>query len=1322
MLARLFVLVGGLIVLALTAALVGPYFIDWTSYRAEFEREAGAILGRKVTVNGDATARLLPFPSVTFSDVTVGGTGEGDAMTIETFSMDAELAPFLSGEFKIFDMRMVRPSGVIAIGEDGAVDWAMRPSAPFDAKRISLEKLTVTEGRVEVRHRLSGRTHLLSEINADISARSLAGPWRLDGSMRLDGTLTDLSASAGTVDEDATMRLRVRATPRGYPLGVESDGNVAFGKAGLTYAGTFHVSRADPPPAQAGGAAKPKEPGLRLNGRFRLDNASLAIDEARLETGPLDNPYTAEGTASVSFGTEPRFAIEANGAQIRFDETVSGSEGARLTLGERVKALEAALIDLPRPTMKGTIDVDLPAVLVGDTTIRDVRLSAEPAEGGWTLKSAAATLPGRTTLEASGFLGAADDFRFTGKLLLAVAQPSGFAAWVSKDIDDAIRRLPAAGFSADVDMTEARQTFKNLELILGAAKFVGQIEARQPPNVRPSVLLRLNGDALDIDGLSAFAALFVSDGGVTRFAETDLDFDIKAGPVTVAGLSADTLDTALRLRGGSLEIDRLSVGGIAGASISATGRIKDFPRSPTGNLDASVVAVDLAPLVRLAAAQSPGNALLAQLQARVDAHPGLLADSKIDFVASAAANADGSDGLAVSLQGLAGGTSFSATLSGKGEMAAPVDTKLELTVSARNEDAGALMSMMGLPSVPLGLTGAGELALSVNGVPAKEMETKFSLTGSQFSATFDGATSFAEAGPAGHGRLRIDADDIEPWLMTAGVVLPGMGMGTAVSLAADADYDEGLLVLGQISGTIDEEAVAGDINAAMKDGLPHLSGAMTLDAFDVEPAVTMLLGDASVIAEDGSWSAAPFRAAAALPLTADLDLAVDTLSVGTAASAYDATLSLRLDRQGLRVSELKSTLFGGRLSGLFELKNTTGTGILSGQMQLADAELEQLLPGSGVSGRGTVSSTLSGSGKSAEGIIATLSGSGTASLASYTIDGLNAAAFPALLAKADGIGRDIDAAKTAAFVPEIAGAGQFAGSSADMAFTVAGGVVRAQAVSLANPQATLAADIRGDVNSESVSVAATLTYAAGDEALAGSEPALGIAVAGPFGAATKSFDSQPLAQFLTQRALEREQARVEAMQAALLEKQRLRREVRYYASLEMERDRLAEEQRKAEEEARRQAEEERLKAEEAEKQRLAAEKAAREAEQKRLAEEAAKAEREAKAKAEQEAKAKAEEEARLAAEAAREAEQRRIADEQARDKAEAARVAAEQEARRVAEPVPTPAPAPKRQAAPKPKPQPQPQAVEDAPTTGGPQKKKVEPFTIDGFLKSLQGG
>ena len=92
--------------------------------------------------------------------------------------------------------------------------------------------------------------------------------------------------------------------------------------------------------------------------------------------------------------------------------------------------------------------------------------------------------------------------------------------------------------------------------------------------------MRLDGGALDVDGLAAFASLFVSDKGANRFADRDLDFQIKAGPVSAGGLTADTVDTALRLRDGLLEIDRLSVGGLAGASISATGTDQGFPGEP----------------------------------------------------------------------------------------------------------------------------------------------------------------------------------------------------------------------------------------------------------------------------------------------------------------------------------------------------------------------------------------------------------------------------------------------------------------------------------------------------------------------------------------------------------------------------------------------------------------------------------------------------------------------------------------------------------------------------------------------------------------------
>ncbi|MDX8532138.1 AsmA family protein [Mesorhizobium sp. VK25A] len=1314
MLARLFVIFGGLFVLVLCAALVVPYFIDWTGYRGDFEREASAILGRKVTVKGDATARLLPFPSVTFSNVEVAGGPEGQpAMTVETFSMDAELAPFLRGEVLIFDMRLVHPKAIINVAGDGTVDWTLRPSTPFDPGQIAIEKLSVTEGQIELRHAAGGRSHLISEINSTISAKALTGPWRMDGTLRFDGLRTDISASTGKVEPDGQMRLRLKADPDAYPLIVEADGNAGIVKGAAVYSGQFKISGADKNAADRNSVelrgtdgepvkistGKP-DPGFRLNGKFALDHQKLNVDEFRFETGPLDNPYTADGKASVDLGLKPHFSVEASGAQVQFDEAVGGATGSGFTLDQRIAAFEQTLQHMPKPTIPGTLEVRLPAVVAGDTTVRDVRLSAEPAEGGWSVKSLAATLPGRTTLEADGMLSVEDHFGFTGSLLLAVGQPSGFAAWLSKDVDEAIRRLPAAGFKAKVDLSENRQSFSDLELILGKAKFSGSIDSGQPDGARPSVLMRLTGGEMDLDGLAAFASIFISDKGTNRFSDRDLDFQIKAGPVSAGGLSADTVDTALRLREGSLEIDRLSIGGLAGASISATGRIKDFPQSPTGKLNASVVAVDLKPLIDVAAQHYPDNGVLKGLASRAAAYPELFQDARIDLLTSAADNGDGTTGLALSAQGKAGGSAFSASLSGKGTADKLSEAPVSITFNARNDNAATLLALYGVPALPLGMLGHANTDVSAKGSIAGGLATSFNLTADDFRASFDGTVAETAQGAAAKGKVNLDAADIEPWLMTTGVGLPGMGTGTSTSLAADADFGNGLLVLSGLTGSINKAAVSGDINIDGKDGLPHLAGALALDELDLDPLAVSLFGDQSFAQAKSGWPTTPFSQKSTLPFNADLDLNASALAVGPFATAHDASFSLKLDREGIHVSDLKAKLYGGELTGLFDLKNTEGTGLFSGQMKLAGGDLSAVLPGAGIGGSGDLSAALSTSGKSVDAMVAALSGSGTAALKGLKVDGINPDGFAAMIAKADAIGRDIDAAKTADFAPQIAGEGSFAAGDTDVAFTVANGTLRAPPISLDNPGATLSTDVTADLNTGTVTAKGTLTYRPGDEALVGSEPAVNFSLAGPLGATALQFDSGPLAQFLTQRALEKEQQRVEAMQAALLEKQRMRREVRYYAALQTERDRAAEELRRQEEEARQKAEAE------------AKAKAEADAQAQAEAEAKAKADEEARAKAEADAKAQAEADAKAKADAQAQAEaEQRAADEAAKAQAEADRKRAEQArldaARKAAEQT-------RKVDGSLP-------GVNDG-SAPAPAKPKANPFTIDNLLKSLDGG
>ena len=599
--------------------------------------------------------------------------------------------------------------------------------------------------------------------------------------------------------------------------------------------------------------------------------------------------------------------------------------------------------------------------------------------------------------------------------------------------------------------------------------------------------------------------------------------------------------------------------------------------------------------------------------------------------------------------------------------------------------------------------------------------------------------------------------------MTTSVALPAMGAGMAVDLEADADYADKLLVLDGLTGAVNEGAVAGDINAVVKDGKPHLTGQLTLDELNLEPLAAMVLGEPALESTGNGWSSVPFAPKVAAPFGAELGVAAATLSAGPAITAYDASLTLRLDDESLRLSDLSGKLHGGDVAGLFELKNNDGTGLFSGQMKLTGADIASILGDAGLQGTGDLSTALSASGKSIGGLVATLSGSGTAAFRSLVVDGVNPLAFAEFINRADRFGKDIDAAKTASFAPEIAASGSFAAEPGEVAFTVAAGVLRAPPVELKNAAARIEANLQSDFNTGQVSADGTISYAPGQEALVGSEPAVRFSLQGRVGATSRTFDSEPLAQFLTQRALEIEQARVEAMQSALLEKQRLRREVRYYASLQEEHDRITEEwrrrqaearaaaaeaRRKAELEARLKAEaEERARQAEAERARLAAEEKARVEASGRARLAAEEAERQAAEAARLEAEAatklEADEKARLEAEAQaqREAEQRaktdaeaarREAEEAMRIEAETrARIEADERARREAdERARLVAQAAQRAAAEAERAR---QAADDLPgvdidgvprpraEVGRPAEPTPNPFADDGFMKMLEG-
>nr|WP_280949984.1 AsmA family protein [Zhengella mangrovi] len=1165
---------GGLLVLVLAAALVLPPFINWTSYRADFEREASRILGRKVTVGGQASARLLPFPSVSFSDVSVAGVDGGPpAMTAKSFSMDAELSPFLRGEILIFDMRLNEPHLTIAVDDTGVLDWAIRPQAPAGVSDITLENVQIINGMVVVRHAASGTDQTIADINATLSADSLAGPWRMAGRALAGGRPGAFSISTGTVTEEGRMRLRVQAEPDDLPVVLETDGNAYFEDGAPRYAGTFQVGpraeeTADEAATQPFAISIDKEAAwtdLRFSGGFTLNHESLALDTVRLESGPVDDPYTAEGTGFIDLGREPRFVLKLEGRQVQLP--AKDTAGAPISFAARLAAFRTFLDWLPRFSMAGSIDMSLPAVVAGDTTVRDLSFTAQPRPDGWTLSHFTARLPGRTTLEASGILRNAGEVSFDGKLLLAIAQPSGFASWLTDDVDETIRRLGSAGFSADVNLSTERQSARNLEIVLGGVKFTGLFDRLSPEGEQPASIVELDGGGLDLDGLRALAVLFLGERGDFRLAQDDLDLKLKAGPVAFSGLTAAKLDTAIRLKGGRLDIDRLAIQGLEGANLSATGQFDGFPAIRSGAADVTVLSDDMAGLALVLSRRFPENAILSGIAARTSLYSGLLGDARLDLNTRLE-----DDAVTVSGQGTAGGTQMDLRVVGTRAILHG-DGDLQVSLSGRNEDGDAILAAWGAPVLPIGLAGRVETGLQIRGSRDDGYTVSGTISGPSSLMRFSGSARQTDAGLQLTGKGEAKGEDFSPWLMATGYGLPGLEIGLPAVLETPVTWSDGILGLAGLKGQVAGTDVSGALEVKGEGGRMSVTGDLTAGSLALDPLVGTLLGPDSVsMVGSDAWLQHPFVPAGAIPLDAKIGITAGELTLSGLPKAENATLRIGVEADRIRLSSLAADFGGGKISGLAELTNTGGNAILSTQVRIDGADLARIAGGDALSGAADISASISGSGKTPEGLIASLSGSGTANVKAVEISGLNASAYASIVTGADAAGPQIDQAKVEEIALPVLRAGSLSVPEADFAFTVAGGVIRTPPLRIDAGTASLSADLSANLSTGQMEAGGTLSFNPGDDELAGSEPSVGYRWTSEQGLV---FDTGPLSQFLTQRALEKEQARVEAMQALLLEKQRLRRESAYFSDLARKREaalRAELERQAAEEEARQKAE------------------------------------------------------------------------------------------------------------------------------------------------------
>lgn len=1180
-----------LVVTALFTALIAPYFIDWTAHKQQFEQQASLVFGHPVKVGGRANLRILPLPSVSFGGLQVGENADGSPLlSIEQFSAKLELIPFLSGEVRVVDMTLDSPIVNLQVNENGSVEWTNRKNTLVDPKQVTLNKVNIRDATINITGLAGGRNFKGDAINGEMSAKSLYGPWVFEARGNVEGIDTAFQISTGRLQDAGNIRLKLSAQRADQPYKILLDGPIGIENEVLAWKGKFKFSpilKSDESAANLFSSNKQALP-VRTNGNFELTPAAILITQFRSEIGDKTDPFVLTGNGGANLKEAVYFRFQVDGRQINLDRVAQmrgekTDEIAEQNLDDRIRIVREVLEQIPVPNIKGEIDFEVPAIVAGDSIVREVSALISPKGNGWEIKKLHAKLPGSSTIEAKGRLGLKEDFGFSGHLVLASKQPSGFASWAVGKVDPAIRRLNSGGLEADVSISQGQTSFENMTLLLGNNKLTGKMQrigfsgskTKNGDKKRAAIIATLSGQEIRLDDLKAILALTGNDAS-TNFSEHDLDVSLKAGQLDAYDIKAKGVDVQFQLNSGELSIGKLNAESFFGSKITSIGQIRNLLSRPRGNIKFNLITDNGAPLISFLERKLGKNAILSALIKQ----PIYTENTKLDIEIDASPSQEGSRGRAL-VNGEIGGSSVDIQLGFDAKINEINSAKLDLTLNLANADPKTLLAQTSLLEPINDVIAAqlregilGPLKLTVESVGSFDagLSTLFSASTPDASVTANGLFAVNNEVGGINDKLAVfkeldvtlGFEDVSPYLLEYGYDISNsiLEESEKIPFSANVHFEHGKneegkerIKLSKIAGSIAGNSIAGglDISTGVS-GRPMIEGALALDVLSIPKIANFAFGNNGVIGDlglnslsDGGWSQAGFGTSLLEGKDAKLTIDASKITTGTKFSANNGRVLLVVRDGDIELKNIITQSMGGTITGNLALQNSQGTGVIKAQFSADGIDSELLLkdfsaPGF-LNGKLQINGTIESNGKSPKAIISGMSGGGIATLEGGKLKGINVEGLKSVLDASSIKDFEIDAVNVDPISIDAFLNGEQIIERETAAYSISRGMVQIR--NLLREGEGWETALSGKISLLDAQVLANvkLSVDAGKDRVSGASPEIVATWRGPIDGLVRSIDSQALQGFLSVRALEAEERRVELLQAAILEKNRLRFEI-----------------------------------------------------------------------------------------------------------------------------------------------------------------------------------
>ena len=595
------------LILALTAALVGPYFIDWNQFRPQFEAEATRVIGAPVRVDGALDARLLPTPSLRLRSVVVGGANDLGKVRADKLDVEFSLGELMRGEWRATELTINGLALDLGLDPRGRIDLPVA-GGKFNLGSLAIDRLNLT-GRIALHDAASRGTLELNDIAFSGDVRSLAGSVRGDGNFTLSGTRYPFRVSSGQTQDGGGTRVHLNIDPGASALAIDLDGVLSFEAraprfdGALVLASAAETSSNDP-------RAKASRTSWRMSAKVRADPAAAHLEQLEASYGPDETALKLAGVADVRFGASPLLHAVISARQFDADRFAGkgddkAAEPVRLLPG--LRALLAAIPQAPIPTQ---IEFGCEQIMLGGRPLQALAADLHADAKSWIVDRLDFRAPGATHITLSGTdMQPGPSGSFRGALDVESSDPDTLAAWLQGRGEASFHSQKPLRLSGTVSVAADRVAIDAMKAEIDGGAVAGRVALARPSADGGSRFdAVLEADRLDLDAAAAFVrSLAGPQADWPDAAAISLDI----GHAGSAGQDLHPFVARLGYGAKKISLDQLKIGDAGSVMVDGSG---DFDRAnATGKLVLNSSAPSLGQITGLIAPLAPA------LAARLDA-------------------------------------------------------------------------------------------------------------------------------------------------------------------------------------------------------------------------------------------------------------------------------------------------------------------------------------------------------------------------------------------------------------------------------------------------------------------------------------------------------------------------------------------------------------------------------------------------------------------------------------------------------------------------------------------------------------------------------